>query len=264
MTIPSSEATASDGDSTSAAVAPGSFDTCVVFMLGYPGMGKRTIGSHLAGLLDGVLVDNALINRPVLELFRWDGVELLPPGVFDYTSPILDTVLAAIEDLAPPSNSYVFTNVIEAGPTAADEYDRIRSARAPARVTLPRRHAHLRHRRPGEPDRQPRPHRTPQGVRPRGLPGPPSLHDLYQPPPAEVLHLDTTSTPPGVNAELIYRELRDRGLAPAAGRVARSSAGPDHSRADRGGSLVPCRASLADVDVDRSVRPVVASGDDHA
>ena len=222
MTIPSSEATACDDDSTSAAVSPGSFDTCVVFMLGYPGMGKRTIGSHLAGLLDGVLVDNALINRPVLELFRWDGVELLPPGVFDYTSPILDTVLAAIEDLAPPSNSYVFTNVIEAGPTAVDEYDRIRSAAhrrgslflavmltcdidaQVSRIDNPDRIA-LR-----------------KGSDPEGYRGHRLSTDLYQPSPAEVLHLDTTSTPPGVNAERIYRELRDRGLAPApaAGRVA--------------------------------------------
>jgi predicted kinase len=46
------------------------FETCVVFMLGYPGMGKRTVGSHLAELLDAVLVDNQLINRPLLELFR--------------------------------------------------------------------------------------------------------------------------------------------------------------------------------------------------
>ncbi len=46
--------------------------TCVVFMLGYPGMGKRVVGEHLATLLDGVLADNQLINRPLLALFRWD------------------------------------------------------------------------------------------------------------------------------------------------------------------------------------------------
>ena len=40
------------------------YQTCIVFMLGYPAMGKRTIGSHLAALLDGVLVDNQLIYGP--------------------------------------------------------------------------------------------------------------------------------------------------------------------------------------------------------
>ena len=46
-------------------------ETCIVFLLGYPGVGKRTVGSHLTELLDGVLVDNALIHLPLLTLFKW-------------------------------------------------------------------------------------------------------------------------------------------------------------------------------------------------
>lgn len=114
MTISPENSTANNANSSKPASPSGVFDTCVVFMLGYPGMGKRTIGSHLATLLDGVLVDNALINRPLLELFRWDGIEYLPPEIWNRTIPILDAVLGTIEDLAPPSNSYVFTNVIVA------------------------------------------------------------------------------------------------------------------------------------------------------
>ncbi len=49
------------------------FETCVVFLLGYPGVGKRTVGSQLAHLLDGVLVDNSLMSIPLLTLFKWDG-----------------------------------------------------------------------------------------------------------------------------------------------------------------------------------------------
>jgi hypothetical protein len=56
-------------------------DTCTVFMLGYPATGKRTVGGELAGLVHGVLVDNASVNRPVLELLQWDGVRPLPPEV---------------------------------------------------------------------------------------------------------------------------------------------------------------------------------------
>lgn len=96
-------------------------------MLGYPGMGKRTIGARLAAMLDGVLVDNQLINRPLIELFRWDGVEFLPPEIWDRVIPIREAVLGVIEDLAPSSNSYVFTNVLEEGHAGAKEYDQIRS-----------------------------------------------------------------------------------------------------------------------------------------
>ena len=188
------------------------FATCVVFMLGYPGMGKRTVGGHLAKLIDGVLVDNALINRPVLELFRWDGVEPLPSGVWDFVAPIRKAVLRTIEELAPPSNSYVFTNVVEETSTAVDEYDVLRS--------LARRRGSLflsvlltcdldiQVSRINNPDRVAlRKGSDPEGYRAYTL-----ATTLYQPPPAEVIHVDTSETPPAENARIILNELRRRGF----------------------------------------------------
>ncbi len=101
--------------------------TAVVFMLGYPGMGKRTVGSALAELLDAVLVDNQLINRPLLELFRWEGKESIPMETWERVVPIREAVLGTIEDLAPKTNSYVFTNVLLDDPQGAAHYERIRS-----------------------------------------------------------------------------------------------------------------------------------------
>jgi adenylylsulfate kinase-like enzyme len=195
---------------------PRPYETCVVYMLGYPAMGKRTIGAQLATLLHGVLVDNALINRPILELFSWDGIEPLPPTIWAHVVPIRDAVLSTIEDLAPPSNSYVFTNVIVDEPIAAEDYDRIRS---------------LAHRRGSlflsvmlscdideqvsridNPDRVAlRKGSDPEGYRRHRL-----TTSLYQPPPAEAVYLDTTNTPPADNAKRIYRVLLDRGFAPVA------------------------------------------------
>ena len=45
-----------------------------MFLLGYPGMGKRTIGGALATLIEAVLLDNARTHGVLLEPFRWDGV----------------------------------------------------------------------------------------------------------------------------------------------------------------------------------------------
>jgi len=188
------------------------FDTCIVFVLGYPGMGKRTVGNQLAKQLDGVLVDNALINRPLLELFRWDGVELLPPEIWDYVVPIRDAVVRTIENLAPASNSYVFTNVIEDGPNAAEDYDVLRS--------LARRRGSLflsvmltcdidvQVSRIDNPDRV----ALRKGSDPEGYRGYTLTTRLYQPPPAEVFHIDTTQTTPADNARRILVELRDRGF----------------------------------------------------
>src|SRR4051794_16992682 len=109
------------------AVGEDGFETCVVFLLGYPGVGKRTIGSYLVELLDGVLVDNQLINIPLLTLFKWDGKFLLPTAIWERVGPIRDAVLGTIEDLAPKSNNYVFTNVLEDDDDGASQYGRIRS-----------------------------------------------------------------------------------------------------------------------------------------
>lgn len=111
---------------TTVALVGDAFETCVGFMLGYPGMGKRTVGSHLAELLDGVLVDNQLINLPLLTLFKWDGKFAIPMEIWERVRPIREAVLSTIEDLAPKSNSYVFTNVLKDDGGGATQYDEIR------------------------------------------------------------------------------------------------------------------------------------------
>src|SRR5687767_9715246 len=90
-----------------------SYETCVVFMLGYPAVGKRTVGGPLRRVLDAVLVDHALIRMPLLALFRWDGKFALPTDIWDRVEPIWEVVLRTIEEVAPASNSYVFTNCLE-------------------------------------------------------------------------------------------------------------------------------------------------------
>ncbi|TXR57593.1 hypothetical protein [Quadrisphaera setariae] len=189
-----------------------SADAAVVFMLGYPGTGTRTVGGHVAAQLGGVLVDNALINRPVLEVLQWDGVAPLPEGVWDRVVPIRDAVLGAVEDLAPPSTSFVFTNVLEDEPSAAPAYERIRS---------------LAHRRGSlflavmiecDVDAQVSRIDTPdrialrKGSDPEGYRGHRLTTRLFQPPAGDLLTIDTTTTTPADNAARIVSELRNRGL----------------------------------------------------
>lgn len=188
------------------------YETCVVFMLGYPGVGKRTVGAHLAELLDGVLVDNQLINIPLLTLFKWDGKFRIPMEIWERVVPIRDAVLGTIEDLAPASNSYVFTNVLEQDATGAEDYDRIRQ---------------LAHRRGSlflgvmvdcdideqvsridNPDRIERL----KGSDPEGYRRFTEVVNLFEPPEEEVIQVDTTSLGPDANAERIFSELVDRGL----------------------------------------------------
>ena len=192
-----------------------SFETAMVFLLGYPGMGKRTVGRSLANLLDGVLVDNQLINRPLLELFRWDGKQPIPVEIWDRVVPIRDAVLGTIEDLAPATNSYVFTNVLTDDADSLTHYEQVRDLAERrgslflavmldcdidvqvSRIDNPDRIALLK----GS---------DPEGYRHHRL-----TTTLLQPPAHEVLHIDTTTVPAADNAATIYRELVDRGLRPA-------------------------------------------------
>ena len=187
-------------------------DTCVVFLLGYPGVGKRTVGTQLAALLDAVLVDNQLINIPLLTLFKWDGKFLLPREIWERVRPIREAVLGTIEDLAPRSNSYVFTNDLTEDEDGATQYGRIRS--------LAQRRGSLflsvildceveeQVRRIDNPDRIARL----KGSDPEGYRWHRQHTKLFQPPEGEVEHLDTTTIGARQNAETIYNMLLSRGL----------------------------------------------------
>lgn len=188
------------------------YQTCVVFLLGYPGVGKRTVGTHLAELLDGVLVDNQLINHPLLTLFKWDGKFGLPKEIWERVAPIRDAVLGTIEDLAPKSNSYVFTNVLEDDEAGASQYIDLRSL-AQRRGSL-----FLSVMLSCDVDEQVRRIDTPdriallKGSDPEGYRRHRQHTNLLQPPSDEVLHVDTTDVDARQNAETIYDTLVDRGL----------------------------------------------------
>ena len=188
------------------------FGTSVVLLLGYPGVGKRTVGLHLAELLDGVLVDNQLINTPLLTLFKWDGKFPIPTEIWERVEPIREAVLGTIEDLAPASTSYVFTDVLKRDDDAARQYDRIRML-AQRRGSLflsvmLECDAEEQVRRIDNPDRV----ALLKGSDPDGY----RLHrrhtKLFEPPPEEVVHIDTTEVGPRPNAETIYALLLSRGL----------------------------------------------------
>jgi len=190
------------------------FDTCVVFLLGYPGVGKRTVGSRLAELLDGVLVDNQLINIPLLTLFKWDGRFLLPREIWERVEPIREAVLGTIEDLAPKSNSYVFTNVLEDDEEGARQYDRIR-ALSQRRGSLfmsviVDRAVDEQVRRIDAPDRIARL----KGSDPEGYRRYTHETKLFQPPEGEAVRIDTTTIGAWQNAETIYDVLKSRGFRP--------------------------------------------------
>lgn len=192
------------------------YETCIVFMLGYPAMGKRTVGGHLATLLDGVLVDNQLIYRPLVALFRWDGKSYMPPEIWNRTVPIREAVLGTIEDLAPKTNSYVFTNCMPDNAAAQQEFEQIRSLaerRGSLFLTVMLTcDIDVQVSRIDNDDRI----ALMKGSDPEGYRWHRLNTTLFQPPEDVTFHIDTTHIDPQTNAETIYEELMTRGFRPNA------------------------------------------------
>lgn len=84
-------------------------------LLGYPGTGKYTVGRALVARLEELgatarLVDNHAISNLILGVVPTDGRTPPPPEVWERAGRVRVEVIAAIEQLSPPSWSFVFTN----------------------------------------------------------------------------------------------------------------------------------------------------------
>jgi predicted kinase len=98
----------------------------MIYLLGYPGVGKYTVAREIARLTGAVVVDNQVVNHPILVLLRWDATSDLPPGTLDRAAPIRDAVLCALEEIAPRDLSYVLTNVLDDDEECRDLYERVK------------------------------------------------------------------------------------------------------------------------------------------
>jgi hypothetical protein len=87
----------------------------IVYLLGSPGVGKRTVADALAERTGAAVIDNHRIALPIMSLFRWDGSSPLPSALWGYIDVVRSAVLDALADIAPRDASYVLTNALEVG-----------------------------------------------------------------------------------------------------------------------------------------------------
>jgi hypothetical protein len=103
----------------------------ILHLIGYPGVGKYTIATELARQTDAagarlVVVDNHLTSNVIFAVLPVDGVQPLPPTVWDRVGEVRDAVLRTIEELSPPDWSFVFTNVLtQNDPADAEVVERL-------------------------------------------------------------------------------------------------------------------------------------------
>jgi len=84
----------------------------IIHLIGKPGVGKYTIGSHVARLAGARLVDNHSVANVIFNLIAPDGVTPLPAEIWPRVAQVRAAVLDTVAYVSPPGMSFVFTNFI--------------------------------------------------------------------------------------------------------------------------------------------------------
>lgn len=88
----------------------------VIYLIGIPAVGKYTIAKEIGLMTGAKVVDNQLINTPVLKVIGYDGTDAFPfpHGAWAQIETIHRAVLSVIRECCSPEDSFVFTNVLDA------------------------------------------------------------------------------------------------------------------------------------------------------
>ena len=84
----------------------------IVYLLGWPGVGKLTVANELARRSGWRVLDSHRIYFPVFYAVGADGQTPLLPGTRELAGQVRAAVLEAVQRLAPPELGFVFTNVL--------------------------------------------------------------------------------------------------------------------------------------------------------
>ena len=84
----------------------------IIHLIGKPGVGKYTVGTHIAGMTGARLVDNHSVANVIFNLIPTDGVSPLPKEIWPRVTKVRAAVLDTLLHVSPQEMSFVFTNFI--------------------------------------------------------------------------------------------------------------------------------------------------------
>jgi hypothetical protein len=91
-----------------------------------PGVGKLTTAKALCEITGATLVDNHLINNPVLTIVRANGVIRTPDEVRIRIGAIRDIIFDTILNVAPKTASFILTNFLNEDPSNQRIFNQVR------------------------------------------------------------------------------------------------------------------------------------------
>lgn len=109
----------------------------IIYLIGFPGVGKLTIAKELAKRLNAHIIDNHLINNPIFQLIVTDPDSEIPEKAWDKVKEIREIVLSGVEELAHPDLNFIFTNsLLASNPDDLKIYERVERAAKKRKSTL--------------------------------------------------------------------------------------------------------------------------------
>jgi len=98
----------------------------IIYLIGYPGVGKLTIAKALCELTGARLVDNHMANNPIFSIIAVDGNTKIPEAAWDRVKAVRDILFDTILHVAPRTSSYVLTNVLLDDDGDRDLFEQVR------------------------------------------------------------------------------------------------------------------------------------------
>lgn len=86
------------------------YKNCIIYLLGFPGVGKRTIAGEIAKHPNFRRICNHTINNVVFPFVRVDGKTKMPDEIWERTDRVRKVALDVMVELGNRDFSYVFTN----------------------------------------------------------------------------------------------------------------------------------------------------------
>jgi len=86
-------------------------ENIILYLIGFPGVGKLTIAKILAEKVHFRIIDNHYINNVIFPIVDMKATPL-PEEVWISTRKIRDVILETITNVSPKAYSFIFTNVL--------------------------------------------------------------------------------------------------------------------------------------------------------
>ena len=89
-------------------------ENCFILLMGFPGVGKRTIGEALARKTNARFTGNHDLYDPILKLFGNDYQAMwnLTPEMWEKLNAVQDLYLSTIADVCARDDSFIFTEMM--------------------------------------------------------------------------------------------------------------------------------------------------------